>query len=329
VLVSEGAELGKMNIIMMTENDPAGVAISFRNAINRFTDHNCRLITTASRYGFDYEKDIHLPNLNGGGYDEIEQLMKDADIFHFHILFDEERTLGPLKVKDYLKGKQIVHHHHGHPDFRSNPDKYCEKYRNSERSVFVSTPDLLKLIPFATWVPNPVPVDDAFFIPAEISQDGKVMLCQAPTRKDLKNTSEFIRVAKEIRREYDNVDYIIIENTRYHDCLLKKRECHIHFDHMQGYYGVSSLESLSQGRPVIAGLDDFNIEHIKRFTGSQTLPWIIARNTEALSVQIKQLVCDADEREGKGIESRTFMAERWSERNVLETLFDAYEKVPG
>ena len=155
-----------MKILMLTENDPAGMAIAFRNAINNYTDHSCRLVTTESRYGFNYEKDIHIPTLKAGQQDEIEQLLKDADIIHFHILFDENRKLGDIDVKDFIKGKELIHHHHGHPEFRSDPLKYEKKYRKLGRKVFVSTPDLLKLAPYASWVPNLVPIHDENLMPA-------------------------------------------------------------------------------------------------------------------------------------------------------------------
>ena len=35
-----------MNIVMITDNDPAGMGIAFCNAINRYSNHTCRLITT-------------------------------------------------------------------------------------------------------------------------------------------------------------------------------------------------------------------------------------------------------------------------------------------
>ncbi len=313
-----------MKILMITENDPAGMAITFCNAINKYTENSCRLISTDSRYGFMYERDIHIPDLKEGQEYEIEQLLTEADVIHFHILFDENRTLCDLKIKDFIKGKEIIHHHHGHPDFRTNPSKYAEKYRKLGRKVFVSTPDLLKLVPEAHWIPNPVPVNSENFLPAATSNNDVIKLCQAPTRKDLKNTSEFIKVAEELKEKYNNVEYTIIENTVYSECLLKKRECDIHFDHMQGYYGVSSLESLSQAKPVIAGLDDFNIDNIKRFTGIESLPWVSARSSEELKKQIELLICDAAIREMKGQEGRRFMTECWNERRVLNTLFNAY-----
>ena len=45
-----------MNILMITANDPAGMGIAFTNAVNRYTEHTCRLITTTEMYGLDFEE---------------------------------------------------------------------------------------------------------------------------------------------------------------------------------------------------------------------------------------------------------------------------------
>ena len=108
------------------------------------------------------------------------------------------------------------------------------------------------------------------------------------------------------------------------ECLRTKQHCDIHFDHMQGYYGVSSLESLSQGKPVIAGLDDWNIKCIKEFTGSNGLPWIIARCQHELEDKLEALIRDIDMRINIGTKSRNFIEEYWTEQQILESLFQAY-----
>ncbi len=66
-----------MNILMIAINDPAGTAINFTNAINRYSEHKCRLITKEIRYNFMYEKDIHIPWIkHQSEWDEIEELLK-------------------------------------------------------------------------------------------------------------------------------------------------------------------------------------------------------------------------------------------------------------
>jgi len=342
-----------VNIVMICENDPAGMGIAFTNAINRYTEHGCRLVTTATKYNFDFEKDIHIPDIltqvaenstdyapachrearagrdstNGTGFDQIRDLLEDADIIHFHILADENIELGPIKVKDFIKGKVMLHHHHGHPDFRAHPEKYREKYRRLKRKVLVSTPDLLKLLPEATWQPNLVPINDPPYLPLSSDGNGKVSICHSPTRKDLKNTAEFDFVLESVQKKYNNIKKVIIENTSHQRCLRIKKKCDIHFDHLQGYFGVSSLEGLSQGKPVIAGLDEWNMRCIKELTGSDNPPWVIARTRFELQEKLEKLIIDKDLRNKIATESRRFMEKCWSEQKVVHLLIEFYERL--
>ena len=317
-----------MNILMITENDPAGMGIAFTNAINRHTDHDCRLITTTTRYNFDFEKDVHIPDLSSDGFALVRQLLKDSDIIHFHILADENIRLGPLQVKDYIKGKAILHHHHGHPDFRANPEKYREKYRRLKRRAIVSTPDLLRLMPEASWQPNIVPIDTPLYLPASGREnDGGLRICHSPTRKELKNTEEFLRVIAELNRVFCQAQAVIVENTSHKDCLRIKQGCPIHFDHMQGYFGVSSLEGLSQGKAVIAGLDDWNIRHIREYFRCEQPPWIIAKSECEMKERLQDLLADREMTMQAGKESRRFMEEYWSPKAVLAGLTALYRRL--
>jgi hypothetical protein len=316
-----------MKIVMITENDPAGMGIAFTKAFNRCTEHQCRLVTTATRYNFNFEKDLHIPDLDREGLDEVAHLLMEADILHFHILADENMELGPLRVKDFIRGKALLHHHHGHPDFRAYPETYRKKYRRSRRKVLVSTPDLLKLVPEATWQPNPVPIDDPLYLPEAAPENGSVIIGQSATRKDLKNTEELTAVVHDIQRKIvsPKVELQVIERTEHRECLRRKNRCHIIFDHMQGYYGVSSLESLSQGKPVIAGLDEWNIRCIRTFTCTDKLPWLISRTPDELDSTLTNLIRNPEPRHRIGTTSRRFMEACWSEPQVLNALVRFYE----
>jgi glycosyltransferase involved in cell wall biosynthesis len=318
-----------MKILMITENDPAGMGIAFCNAINRYSDHSCRLVTTQERYGLGFEADIHIPEIENDDFGEVEFLLKDSDLIHFHMLKDEHSHLGPLVIRDYVKGKPVVHHHHGHPDFLINAGVYNEKYRRLGRKVLVSTPDLLNVAENSVWIPNIVPVNDVQFMPRyeDNLPDDRIRICQSPTRKFHKHTKEFKTVMGDLERIYGNLETLVIEKIPYFKCLNIKRTCHIVFDHMRGWFGIASLESLCHGKPVIAGLDDFNQECIREFTGWEKLPWHVARNEDELRKTLVRLIEDRDLRLSSGKESRTFMEEAWNERRVLRLLFDFYNTI--
>lgn len=314
---------------MITANDPAGMAIAFTNAINRYSEHSCRLITTAQMYGFGYETDIHLPDIHDDDFGEIEQLLQEADIIHFHVLQDENSHLGPLVIRDYIKGKKIIHHHHGHPDYLINIEAYNDKYRRLKRRVIVSTPDLLKIANHATWVPNLVPINDVHYLPRyeeSLSQE-TIQICQAPTRKYHKHTDTFSKVIHELKPKFPTIQQVIIERMEHLACLKRKRRCHIVFDHLRGWFGISSLESLAQGKPVIAGLDEWNIKCIREFTGTTELPWQVARDSDQLKKLLTELIIDPAKRLHIGRQSRQFMEQCWTEQQVLPVLQDIYAKL--
>lgn len=313
-----------MKILMITINDPAGTAIEFTKAINAYTEHSCRLITKEIRYNFMFEKDLHLPWLDEAGWAEVEELLRTSDVFHFHMTADEDIELGPFRPKDFMQGKIIVHHHHGHPDFRGNPEKYRQKYKErGRRNLLVSTPDLLKLLPEAKWQPNLVPVDAPLYKPHPDKKNRPVIISHSPTRKDLKNTAELLDAIEHVIKEAPvPVELRLIENTPHKECLRMKRESHILFDHAQGYYGVASLEALSQGLCVVAGLDEWNKGHIHDYFGVRDLPWVDC-TPQTIRPTLAGLVRD-DHWQVYGERSRRFMTDSWNDQFLARSLGEFY-----
>lgn len=313
-----------MNIVMLCHNDPAGVALGFANAINRHTPHRCRVVTTETRYQCRFAEDLHVPALDA--FDEVEEVLRRADVLHSHVGADESMRLGPLRVADYARGKLLVHHHHGEPPLRSDSASYRARYRASPRPVLVSTPDLLRLLPDATWMPNPVPLWDVRYLPAPRAPraGGPLRVVQCPTRRELKDTELFLRTVAELRADGVPLEPVLIENEAHDACLRRKRTCDVVFDHLQGYYGVSSLEGLAQGLPVIAGLDRWNESHIRSFTGADRLPWVVARGAEGLARALRRLALDPVERRAIGEASRMWMETHWSEEIIAARLCAFY-----
>jgi glycosyltransferase involved in cell wall biosynthesis len=152
-----------------------------------------------------------------------------------------------------------------------------------------------------------------------------MIIGQSVTRKDLKNTEELIEAVHRANTCCASMrfDLDLIENTDHKECLERKNRCHVIFDHMQGYYGVSSLESLSQGKPVIAGIDEWNEKWIEAFTGSENIPWIIAHN----GIELKEKIIEIMDEEGRriiGERSRNWMEKYWSDEIVTRRLIDYY-----
>jgi glycosyltransferase involved in cell wall biosynthesis len=55
----------------------------------------------------------------------------------------------------YLSGKPYIAHCHG-TDIRLDLNWLKKRCLKKARKVLVSTPDMLEILPYATWLPNPV-----------------------------------------------------------------------------------------------------------------------------------------------------------------------------
>jgi hypothetical protein len=317
-----------VKILMIALNDPAGTGIGFCRAVNRLGRHESRMVTLETRYTHSWPKDLHVPELDEAGLAELESLLQGCDVLHFHMTADEHLQLGPFLPADYLPGKAVVHHEHGHHDFRSNPEAFREKYRRlGRRNLLVSTPDLKRMMPEARWQPNLVHQDEAVLRPAERTWTGPLKLAHSPTRKDLKNTDELLAVVEALRCEGLDLALDFIDNVPHGECLARKRTNHALFDHMQGYYGVSSLEGLSQGLAVIAGLDAWNLTHVAEFAGVEqgALPWVLAHDSDSLATALRGLAGDLERCRSIGEASRRFVEANWSEAKVAGRLCDFWD----
>ncbi len=310
---------------MLCDNDPAGMAIAQAKAVNSYTDHEVRVVSTKTVYTHSWETDIHVPDLDEQGIEALRDLLASADIFHFHMVIDEHHPLGPLVPKDYLAGKTIVHHHHGHHDFRSNPKRFQQKYAAlGRRHLLVSTPDLMRMLPGAVWQPNHVAINDPRYMPLADKPAAPVVLAHSPTRKDLKNTDDLIECVQFLHARRVTFEFDLIDDVPNAQCLARKQRAHVCFDHLQGYYGVSSLESLSMGIPTVAGLNDWNRRNLLKYSGATALPWVHA-SLDTLPHDLRPLLQDAGLRACIGQESRAFMVNHFSDQKAARHLAAFWE----
>ena len=327
-----------MRILMIAINDPAGTAIRFCRALGTHTAHRCRLVTLETRYTHGWDKDLHVPDLDDAGLDELRDLLRHRDVLHFHMTADEHTALGPqgsLIPADFMHGKALVHHHHGHPDFRDNKGKYAAKYEALGRNnLLVSTPDLLHLLPKARWQPNLVPVNDPAYAPDERDEaywDGPLRLTHSPTRKDLKNTDQLTAIVDEMNAggasAGTGISLDLMDDVPHAECLRRKRSAHACFDHMQGYYGMSSLEAMSLGLATLAGPNEHTLSHVREFAETNETPWILVRNGQELGRALAALAADPALRREAGEHGRAFMLKRWSDQRAAARLADFYENL--
>ena len=330
-----------MLIFHITTTDPAGAGYNMVRALNQYTPHTARILNTHPNV-FHHPDDIHVLADYG---DEIEALLLDADVIHLHKIDEEmeiELTHGRhrrWKIKDFLevKGrkKKIVYHIHGHPYERAHYRENGERLGKKDGPVLASTPDLLDLYSDTCGVqyfPNCVPIHHPMYLPRatdRIMEDPKgnqrYVVNHTVSDRHLKDC-DMIEKAVEYVAKTQPVKLWVTEKTPFRHAMLQKRIAHVIFDHMQGYYGLGSLEGLSMGKPVIAGLDDNTIRHILDFFKiGDVLPWQRPRDQRQLNDCLMDLIANPDMRRAIGLQSRKFMEEVWSDEAIANRLAALYE----
>lgn len=335
-----------MLIFHLTTTDPAGAAYNLVRALNQYTPHRARLLSTHRIPVYNFPGDIdHIQDFG----EEIEALLVEADVLHFHKITEDFAIplVSPLtglkkeyRVSDFLtvnnRSKKIVYHVHGHPYEREKFKENGDDLGKRGHLVLCSTPDLEELykpLCKARWFPNTVPVHHPLYVPRGTNaliqdRDGnkRVFVAHTPTDTYLKDTAIIKAVIEDLSKSLPVYLHWNREAVPQRIALTFKRVSHIVFDHMQGYYGLCSLEGLSMGKPTIAGLSDYVIKAICGFWGITTssLPWVIARNYDQLRDVISKLVNNQDWREAQGKESRNFMTDVWSDANVAKRLAEFY-----
>ncbi len=330
-----------LKIAMIAENDPAGTAAMFRAAIERFTPHQCRLITWQRRYVCDFPADCHLADLPAGEWPRVGEILRDADVWHFHMLADEALVLGPFALQEILTARAanppaIVRHHHGHPTFRANLAAYRHKYevRFPRDVLLVSTPDMLDLFApgRAVWLPNIVPLDAPMFAPTTAAEWAAraglpLRVCQSPTRRAIKSTARLARIVGELRDAGVAIELDLIEREPHAEVMRRRRLADVIFDQMDFSFGVSSLEGLALGKPVICGLSEICQTRTAAYAGT-ILPWLIANSDHDLRTLLADLARDAaagrENLIAHGHRSRQFMERAWPETKSLAILEAAY-----
>ena len=333
-----------IKVLHLTTTDPAGAGYNHVQALQRYTEADARIFTSQPNV-YGHPQDIGTVY---DYYDELEALLYDADILHFHKITEDYEIGLPLsssrkrswKIKDFVnlkKQKGLVYHIHGHPFERKNHVENAIQYKQKNARVLASTPDLEALYKpncDVQFFPNCIPQDDLLYVPRGTNKmltDSKgltrYIVAHTVSVPSLKNVAQIEEAVRYVARTQP-VNYLQLSDMSFDRVMRVKRHSHIIFDHMQGYYGLASLEGFSMGKPVICGIDNYNVEKVCEFFGiGDEHPWQIARTLQELKDTLMDLIANPWMMEAVGQKGREFMQEIWSDRNVAERLAAFYKSL--
>jgi hypothetical protein len=341
-------------IVHVTSTDPAGAVFNMARATNEHTEHTARVITTASIPDFQFPRDIH--ELYDSG-EEIEALLLHADVIHFHKVneefefdfsFPKSGKKKVFKIADFMTPeRKRVYHIHGNPVERTNIGERAERYRKTGWPVLIQSPVLeSQYKPFLNsqiqYFPNVVPIKDVRYMPRQTDAlhtttvNGKnpvekYMVIQTPSNVVIKSTHVIRRAIERIGVDVPVFFFqvgpnpIIAQDT----ALRFMRAAHVVFDNLGGNAGLASLQGLSMGKPVIAGLHNKTVDSMCAFWDIERsqLPWLIAWRENEIETILSNLFNDDDYRRAVEKKSRTFMETIWSDNNIAKRLETIYKSL--
>lgn len=235
-------------------------------ALNSTTDIRCRMLTLG---GIHFPTDVVDPP-----WGRCRQMIAEADVVHVHGL-----TTYGLFQKELQAGAFLVQIH-GVPDrgVGFEPDV----------PHVVATPDLLQDFPGALFLPNLVLAAD-LPLSAPLGA-GPLRIFKSPSLHD-KNQELFeLFLGPIIQRLAPRVQYVAPPGPLPHAQLARLRaSCQVSLDHLQGYYGLESLEALAQGLVAVNGASEQALSHLDALLGAPP-PFAVAREPARLGQLLLRLV---------------------------------------
>ena len=306
---------------------------------------NSRFAQAWNKYGFGKWRTYFLKDFRNTGmdlmfdyssFDDIKEAIKDTDIFIFNVVIDEavitthiindwDTIITP--VKDGQVGyifqfalqtkKPIIFYLNGSNNVRQWSKYYNKLFDMIGIHLMCSTPDLTHFFPKAIYTPSFIDYKDSFWNIPKCNKT-KYIIGHFPTDFKIKNTDDFIKAKKE--EINNNIIYQVCHGLSYGNAINVKRDMDFTFDHLQGYYGINSLESASLGVINFVKLDDLNKQKVCEISGTDTYPWDLIENIEEMKVKLDWYLKNPEEIEKRKKEVRKWMENYWSPKKHCEII---------
>ena len=327
-----------IKVVHLSLTPLAGSPIRIVKALNAHTSTQARLIVLdPGAYGARvFDNDLTWAQ----DQDESRQLLKDADIVHFHHYFEIDDNPFGVDFRDVCSPRTcFLRQFHSVPMTIARGDRAL-----AQRIVDSKIPQLVisqypeRYFPRARVVPNIVPINDQNYLPTTKTSRARPRVFFAPsrlepawsvvpgqTRWDTKGAPETEQVLISVIDKCDLGDLSVRHNIPHTDCLKERQQSDIVVDEMiTGSFHLSSLEALAQGLPTFAYLDPRTIETLTEVTEARNLPWLNFR-LEEMAMPLTELLRDEKLRNEIGEASRGWMEQYYSDELLVRHYLKAYK----
>ncbi len=290
--------------------------------------HQVRILDITENYTNDYEDiSLNLPlnypkkDLLKRFYTIYKTLIKLLREENFDIIHLHDGGIFPMDLDILLLfkfyGKVVVHWHGS--KLRNNGKSFGSRFADVK---IVSTPDLLEYAPEATWVPNPIGWHGLTKIDRN---DDKILIGHAPTNRYNKGTKYFVEVMDILKRQYQNIDYVIIENTPHKKTIELLSKCDIVVDAVGftgkrkiGWYGILTNEVQQMGIPSCTWIKPSVESYLEKPNG------IINVTKDNLKQELENLMINADLRKQLGEQGKKYVEKVHNNKNICAKVIELY-----
>ena len=235
----------------------------------------------------------------------IARLARHADIVHFHF--------GIRPFARYIRWiceAPFVVHYHG-SDLR---ESISDGYRDLAAAEFISTPDLRRWAPRATWIPNPIVLPDL----SPRTPSNRVAVGHFPSNPDKKGTRQIVDAIRRLQSRFD-FDFHLVSGVSHEKALQQMLGCDIIIDQISPYgvYGMVSVEAMSLGRVVLSSIDDSYYDRCP----------IIPVTERSFEDRLWEILSSPNRREKLGTEGRSYAERIHDSRRVAALVLEQYERI--
>lgn len=321
-----------MKIIILSKKDFACSGLKYRNAINNCSKNKnkviiCKIIIyEPNKFANECDYDYIVTKSNK---DIIQKEISSADIIHF-----KGDDLPDKYWYNFVLPDVPFIITCGGSGFRRNQNKSkvslewfpIEKYLECSNFRTVLTPDLNYPEFHSNYIQQCIDSENKPYL----WKSRKIpIIAHSPSNREKKGTNAFILPALEIlKNEGHKFDLDIIENVSNSDCIERKKNATIFIDQISdtGFYGISALEAMQFGIPVVSYISEIAKIQSEHKISKFSCPVIqVQKSVFSLYEELKILL--NSNLKNLSIATKTFCDKFHSYNTVGNLLFDFYKNI--
>ena len=204
---------------------------------------------------------------------------------------------------------------------RVNTKKRLPVISKFSDKIFVSTPNMLDLLPEAILIPQIISKNSAGIFNRPFKKSEVIKIVHAPTDKNIKGTKHIVEIVNELSHDGFNISLEILENKKPKEVIEAFKNCHFGIDQLfSGWYGKVSIELMQLGKPV------FCFIHNKYFDAFDSKIPIINVNKKNLKKRLKYYLLNIKELQVIGEKGVEFVNKFHSQKSIVDKLITYYKE---